>query len=339
MPDDIEDFGASTATDTKIIDAVEAPTPDAKDPAAQSSSAADEPKSTASIVRDVVAKAADKGKSDSSPEGEKKVEEQAASEKDRDPDDYSDVPFNKHPRFQEITRKLRESRKQVETYKVDAERYNNVQTFLDNHGLSAEEAANGLMTFALAKTNPAEAWKRIRPWVQKLVEAAGEVLPQDLAGRVEAGELTRDAALEVSRSRATVKSLETHSQFERDRQVRQSAEAQQAAVMRVASEWEADRQLKDPNFAAKVPILQAKLAEIHRRDGVAKDPDTAKKQLQDAYKFANEYHRPAAPAVTTKPAITPIKGGTVAANAAAGDAPKSTLDIVRAKMREHAAAG
>src|SRR6185312_7659905 len=124
------------------------------------------------------------------------------------------------------------------------------------NGVTANEAADTLTIAALAKTNPAEAWKRVQPWVQKLLIAAGEVLPDDLQQRVAKGELTADAALEVSRSRATVNSTAAQRTFEQQQAERRSQQGVQTARLNAAAAWEQDRRIKDPNFDAKEAALQ-----------------------------------------------------------------------------------
>jgi hypothetical protein len=74
---------------------------------------------------------------------------------------YSDVPFNKHPRFQELLAPAQQRSRS------DAVRYNNVQNFLDTQGLSAEEAADMLVIGGLMKVNPLEAWKRMQPTLKQ----------------------------------------------------------------------------------------------------------------------------------------------------------------------------
>lgn len=87
-----------------------------------------------------------------------------APAKAADDENFSDVPFNQHPRFKQLVRQRNE-------FRVDAERYNNVQTYIDQQGLSAEEAADGLLIMGLMKTDPAKAWEMLKPRVQTLLVA------------------------------------------------------------------------------------------------------------------------------------------------------------------------
>jgi hypothetical protein len=121
--------------------------------------------------------------------------------KQPDNENYSDVPFNKHPRFRQLLSERNAN-------KGDAERYRQVDTFIRDNGMSAQEAADLLTVGAMAKTNPAKAWELARPWVENLLKAAGEVLSPELQQAVQEGRMTQEAAYEVSRSRASVASME-----------------------------------------------------------------------------------------------------------------------------------
>jgi hypothetical protein len=323
LDDEIQDMDSSTTSET--LD--EAKVEQTAAAGAESSAAQDEaPKDTLSIVRDVVGdktKATEEAAA-SSAEGENGQSTDDKPAKEQDNENFSDVPFNKHPRFQQLLGK-------VKTYEQDATRYRHVQSYLDNNGVSAEEAADALHVAALAKTNPAQAWESVRPWVEKLLIASGNVLPPELAQRVDAGELSRDAALEVSRSRAQVQSFEVQRTFEQQRQARQAAEAQASSIVSTAEAWEADRQTKDPNFAAKVEPLQREIAYLHATEGKPTTPEGVKDQLTRAYKAVNDRYVPPVPKVVPR-AVRPVTGGQVSGNAR--QAPNSILDIVRSRAAQ-----
>lgn len=244
-------------------------------------------------------------------------------DKEPDNDDWSDVPFHKHPRFQQLLR-------EHHTYKVDAERYQNVQNFLDQAGLSGDETAFGLQVMALAKTDAQKAWQEIRPWLQDLLIAAGEALPDDLKSRVSTGELTREAAAEISRARAATKSMEAKQQLEQLNAQRRGQRETGDAVNNAVNSWVADRQKRDPNFDAKQTPLMKEVLFLQSTQGKPTTPEGVRKQLDEAYKSVNaEFKAPAAAPV--KPAIKPVVGGTVAGDQQPNT--QSTLDIIRAKRR------
>ena len=321
---EIEDLASSA---DPALDAQDKPAPAAEPVDAASSPATGETEDEGllSVVRDVVSKSQPEEQSAPPAEGEEDGSdaEEDSEEKVDAEDDYSDVPFNKHPRFQELVR-------EKNTLKVDAERYRNVQTFLDHNGLSAEEAADGLTIFALIKTNPVEAWQRAKPTIQKLLIAAGEVLPEDLTAMVNRGEMTREAALTVSRGRASVNAVSATRSFEQQRQARQSQAEAQNALRSAADTWAAERARKDPNFASKMEPLMDRVYALQRKEGIPNTPEGVREQLNRAYKaVVPPAAKPAAPA--PRQPVTPIRGGQVAGNARPDEV--STLDIVRMHTR------
>lgn len=247
------------------------------------------------------------------------------------PDDeaFSDVPFNQHPRFKQLLR-------QRDTYKQGAERYNNVVEFLDRSHLSSEEAADGLIIMGLMKTNPREAWVRLQPTLQKLLVAAGEVPSPQLQARVNSGELSAAAALEISRAEANAKSTAAQRQWDEEYGRRTNAQAQTSAVTNAVSDWEQDRIIKDPNFEAKRPLLEKEILYLHAKEGVPNTAEGVREQLKKAYAEVNKAFKP--PTVTPAPApqrtaIKPVTGGQKAGNQAPATANMSTLDIIRSHRR------
>jgi hypothetical protein len=244
-----------------------------------------------------------------------------------DDETFKDVPFARHPRFQRLL-------KQRDGFREDAGRYQNVTNYLAENNLSADEAANALATFARAKVDPAGAFAELKPWLQQLLVAAGEVLPDDLRARVESKELSPETAQELSRERAKVKSHESRQGFEAQRQARTSQTNLVTELVGTADGWEKDRRVKDPNFAAKHPALLREVAYLQQQEGKPKDKAGVLAQLQNAYAAVNKSFAPvaaAAPAVR-RPAIKPVTGGTVIGTVQ--QKPQSTLDIVRANRRQ-----
>ena len=328
LDDQIEDMDPSNMSDLDESASPSPPEAGAK-PAASSPATGEDDNELLSVVRDVVKDR--KVVDPASPTEGEEVQGQAAGTEPKKPDDenYSDVPFNKHPRFQQLLREAKAN-------KQDAERYRNVDRFLFDAGLSSEEAADGLTIMGLAKTNPAEAWKQIRPWLEKLVVAAGEVIPEDLRERVAKGELTQDAALEVSKARATAASVQVAQSFRTQQEERRQATDAANAVQQAAADWEADRMAKDPNFAAKQPAIMKEVVFLQRTEGMPATREGVLDMLKRAYKVVNDTLKPTtvAPPVRQQP-VRPVTGGQVAGNQRPAPAGKemSTLDIIRANRR------
>jgi len=322
MPSDDKDIEDLASSADPALDATEPLETPALDDAV-SSPATGEDGDMLSVVRDVVSDKRTEPEAASPAEGEEEEPADAGDTgKAKDDEDYSDVPFHKHPRFQQRLR-------QPKALKVDAERYNNVQNFIDQHGLTADEAADGLVIFGLMKTNPAEAWKRAKPTIQKLLIAAGEVLPDDLRDRVQKGEMSQDAALEVSRSRASLQSVQATRSFEEQRAQQRSQQEAVRSLASAAETWEADRRRKDPTFDAKLEPLMDKVYALQRQEGIPNTPEGVRDQLNRAYKGL--VAAAPKPAIVPPKPVTPVRGGQVAGNQT--PEPQSYLDVVRANRR------
>jgi hypothetical protein len=328
--DDVEELVSSTTHEDP--DAVIAPSDDAVIADAESSTANDvTDEGLLSVVRDVVKDRAAPDAAASSTDGSEVSLGADGKPIPTGPDNenYLDVPFNKHPRFQSLIA-------QRNGLREDAGRYQNVQNYLTTHNLSADEAANALATFARAKVDPAGAFAELKPWLQSLLVAAGEVMPDDIKARVDKNEITAEVGLELSRERAKSKSHETRRGFEAQRATRTAQTTLVNELVSTADSWSADRRKKDPNFAAKEPLLLREIAFIQSTEGRPKEKAGVLAQLGKAYEAVNKtFKAPAAQtggATTRKPAIKPVMGGTV--NGAVQQKPRSTLDIVRANRRQ-----
>ncbi len=320
--DEIEDLHSS-----EQVDLDDDQIADLSDDAGSSTAADETPKDTLSVVRDVVAAAREEQAEEpgSSPDGGEATVD-ATGEKSADDENYTDVPFHKHSRFQHLLREKKSA-------EIDAVRYRNVEGFLERNSLDAAEAADGLEIMGLAKADPVAAWERLKPWVEKVAIAAGVIMPSDLQQKLQNGEMSRDAAIEISRMRAQVQSNQTRQQLQETQAQRRAQTDAQQAIIGAAQSWESDRQTKDPNFAAKMPALQRELAYLHATEGRPNTPQGVKEQCERAYKAVNSAFRPPQPAQQTqrKPAVRPVTGGQVAGTTAAE--PRSTLDIIRANRR------
>ncbi len=286
-----------------------------------------------SIVRDVV----DKSKSEQTAASSAKSEETGDLAGTQTPlakpdnENFSDVPFNKHPRFQALLGELKEEKRHAELSR-------NIENFLDESGLERTEAADGLRLMAMRKTDPVKAWAEIRPWVEGLIRDAGEVLPDDIATRVQNGQLDHETALMLSRERARTNSVETRQSFAEQRAARQrefDAEQQtKSAVtqrMTVAQAWEDERRAKDPNFAAKLPAIVDEVRNLQSMGWVPQTEEAVAEQLRRAYASVNAKVSRQNPAPLQKPATRPVMGGQLNGTTRAAK-PTTTMEIIQAEI-------
>lgn len=280
------------------------------------------PAGSDSIVRDVV----DKSRQDASASP---AEGQENGTKETDPaqeddEEYSDVPFNKHPRFQSLLRRMK-------TAESEASEYRKVTDFMDQNGLTHEETAQGFVIMALMKRDPAQAWKALQPVVQQLLVAAGEVLPNDLQQRVNAGEFTEEAAREIARERARATIVENGRSFDQQLADRRAQRDLSTQLQGAADNWRRDRLRKDPGFAAKEPQLLKEVAWLIRTEGQPDSPEGVREQLERAYKGIVAPSAPRTPGAVPKigdGAARPRPSGSSGASRNARPAPQTTRDII-----------
>lgn len=330
MPKDQDEIEQMAPQSSSEVDQdVQEDQPNAEASDADSSPATDEV-DTLSVIRDVVG--AEDEAAGSSPEGQKVDEQEDEGEQEQEPDneDYSDVPFNKHPRFRELLAKSKAN-------EADATQFRSIRNFLDTSGLNDEEAAGALQDFALAKSNPAEAWKRIKPWVQDLAMRAGALVPPDLQQRVQAGEITLDMAKELATARAGQTSAEAARQFEQQQAGRQQAQRAQMEINTSVNSWHQERAASDPGFEAKIPALQREIAFMQQQEGKPNTPQGVRNMLDRAYAALTPAAAPQPTPTPTpaaqrtpapvKKAVKPVTGGQVAGQSRA--APTDTLGIIQ----------
>lgn len=305
------------------------PAPAEDNPAPQAGSG-EEDKDLLAVVRDAVQKTPEAAASpaaavETGAKPADAIKDPTAAEEDQDEEneDFSNVPFNQHPRFKQLVTQRRKLRDQVRQLEPDAERYRNVQRYLDINGLSAEDAHEALELRALMRANPAEAWKRLQPMVSQLLSEAGEILSDDLQQRVAAGEMTKQAALEVSRARAQVASVQRMHSISADFAAKQAVVSRQQA----AAAWEQDRRLKDPNFGAKAAVLAWEVKNLLAQEGRPDTPEGVRDQLERAYAAVNRSFVAPAAAQPARQPVAPMRSGSVAGNAK--PEPRNAMEAVR----------
>lgn len=294
-------------------------------------------RSTIDVVRDVVGER--KPTEGSSPEGQKEGEvadpKAAQVAKEPDNENFSDVPFHKHPRFQELL-------KREKTNREDAGRYRNVEGFLRQHNVPAQEASDALMFAGLRRTDPVKAWEMVKPIIQQLLVDAGEVLPQELRDRVARGELSEEAAGELAKERGLRTSVERKQQITETQAETTRREAFVNGLRTEANTWEAERTAKDPNFAAKKPLIMKELAWIHTTEGKADSPAKVREQLERAYKAVGSVAVPArragVPTVGQATRQKPAASGSASTTTQRPQEPVGSLKFIQAAMAARSAA-
>jgi hypothetical protein len=290
---------------------------------AQSSSAEDATEETlADVIRAAVkaeepkVPASSDGKSSEETEESKpEAKDAAEAESEAKGKDESDVPFHKHPRWQELKRER-------DTYKAGHEQFEQIQSFITTNGLDAKEVATGFEVMALMRQNPEKALEMLLPYVQSLELVTGRRLPEDLAQRVDDGVVDQATAQETARLRIEAERQRAHQQMAEQRQ---HVETQQAGVQSIQSAVravETEIQAGDPDYSRKQPFVMDRVRALILEERPS-TPDQAVAILRRAHAEVGSLLKPM---VQRKP-VTTVTSGAAATSSRAE--PKSLLDVVR----------
>lgn len=252
------DNEASPALPTDIKEEL-SPSADAQE---NSSSSQEETSPTLQLIKDAL-------KSDNDEKAAEKVEEkEEAGEEiatepenasEEEPDEISEDEFEvlkklkpkTATRIEKLLAKSREQDERIAKSEPEAASFRQFAGFLEKNNISENEANQLFDIGALMKSNPAKALEKLTPYYNQLIQVTGNVLDQSLVEKVEQGYITEDAALELSRHRATTRNYEIAEQQKLEAQQRQRQEAStrvvgeiQESIASLEKQWGAN----DPDY-------------------------------------------------------------------------------------------
>jgi hypothetical protein len=261
------------------------------------------------------------------PEGKTDADKSSEEEKPEGDEAEEEPPFHKHPAWQKQIAKRKELETQLEDLAPKAERFDQMQTMIAENDLSSDEVSAGFNIMALMKGDPTQALEQLKPYYDALLLATGETLPVELNERVDAGQLSEEDARELQRARIAKGEAE---QKVRAVEARDSASQQERLGRDMAagvSEWEADWQAKDPDYARKLPFVLDKIKAMRLDAPPPRNRAEATQMAKDALKQVNDAMKPFQPA---KPEIKPTPDGS-SVNAA--QAPRNSMEAAQAALR------
>jgi hypothetical protein len=284
-----------------------------------------------SVVKSVVEQSAEAQDDESPSESPTDTQSEQGSETELeqpDPErdeDYSKLPFNKHPRFRELVREKNTYKATLAEYESDAKQYRDIQAFMQSNGLSAEEVANTLGMMAQMKSgDPAAAYELMRQRMEELALAAGKKLPQELEERVEQGFVDRETAQQLYQKQVQAERQAALANNQLQQRTYQDAQTQVVSIANAVQSWEQSTKVTDPDFEIKVDLVKDRVRAHVAANGMPKTPDEAVKLTKEAYESVTQVLRRAqGPKQSMRPAV----GGKV--NGSAAPEPRSLLDVIR----------
>lgn len=214
--------------------------------------------------------------------------EQPEASAEADDSGDANLPFGKHPRWQQVTRERREFKEQVESLRPAAENFERITGFLSENRISAEEAQQGFEIMAAMRNDPAKALELLGPYVDQLRQFTGEHLPDDLAEDLENGEISEQRARELARARSEQGWMQQQQRDQQQRFQQQQQQTAQTEMANAAATVEAELRASDPDFASKVPFLESEIRALATQYGAPQNAQMARQLVEVAYKNVNQ---------------------------------------------------
>jgi hypothetical protein len=213
-------------------------------------------------------------------------------------DDWSDVPFNKHPRFRKLIAEKNELKKLSEQFQGDSEQYQKIVDFIGSNNLTADDAAEGFRIMSLIKNSPEDAYKILQGHLNNMNRLTGKKLPKDIQGRLDDGYLDENAAKELSQTRAKLaqeqllrKQEHENAKKAQHASTKKRANAQLNHLRKVVKDWEEVTRGSDPDFTLKQEEINDRVVALVNERG---RPVTSQQVLgiaNDAYETVNERYK------------------------------------------------
>lgn len=230
-------------------------------------------------------------------EAEESAEASAPTEVEKGP-----VPY---ARFNEVNEKAKKADAELATLKPLAERAQQLDAFLNQTGIAPAEFKDALDTLALIRTNPREAYAKLKPLYEQLAQFSEDHLPPEvqtriakLQERVKEGEMSQAAADELRD--AWTASAKAEKLSRNNEQVGKFTQQQQQqayinSLSKAAGDWGNAKLASDPDYKPKVNGAPDGLFELTRKGFTyllsveqVKTPSDVTRLLESAYNDAKQ---------------------------------------------------
>ena len=278
------------------------------EPEASSSDAVETEESLLAVVQDALP-AEEQSEEVSQEETEEEVmevesEETSEAQAEDESEDYSNVPFNKHPRFQKLIAEKNELKELSKKYQNDSEQYKKITDFIQANNLSAKDAVEGFKIMSALRNNPEEGYKMLQFHLNNVGNLTGKNLPKDIQEKVDDGFLDEDAAKELSQARASLHRERAMREQTQKRFTNASQSANETQMADAVKSWGEQTLANDPDFSLKQDEFNDRISAIVAERGTPKSPEEVVQIANDAYATINERFK------SRQPSKQPMKSST-----------------------------
>ena len=244
-------------------------------------------------------------------------------------------------RFDKLKGLYRESKEQVtdlttqlEQVSEDAGFYKGFVGFLEENRISQDEANNLFNIGALMKNDPQKALEAMTPYYNQLLQATGNILPQDLEQQVQQGYMTKQAALEMSRLRMTAQTNQSIQEEKTAHQQTRQNQNQANNIVNMQSamaSWEQNWSTSDPDYAKKktrvLDRVELMLIRAQKEGKLPRNDQEAVALAESAKAHVEKDFKQLKP----RKAINTVDGGSTSSNVPEA---KDTSDVIRRTLNQ-----
>lgn len=186
-------------------------------------------------------------------EGSEETDETKETDEDGKPKlGDENLPFNKHPRFQELIKERNEFKQKIEQYDPAIKRDAALSDYCQKNGITNDEFVNAMEVAALLHNEPKKALETLKQYVETLELTLGNKLPADLQKEVEDGILSEERAKELANLRVKSQGLE----YTGKKSEAQVVQERQKSIATAVNSWEASKKTSDPAYDKKYPLIE-----------------------------------------------------------------------------------
>ena len=240
------------------------------------------------------------GEGDEKPEGEKEENPAGEEATEEEAESQKPVPYE---RFVEVNTKLRDASAELEAMRPAYQEQQRFAKALVDNGIGQEDFTMALEVLSIAKRDPEAALKRLMPFVDGLRGLTGEVLPADLKAKVEANEVSLEAAKQWAKDRAKAGLTERQSKTLQERQQAERVRTHNASCFQAIDELEQTIRKTDPDYKPKASkdapdgVWEKVVKMINRvaPEELLKSPKNATEVVKEIYDIVKSSHVPVRP--------------------------------------------
>jgi hypothetical protein len=230
-------------------------------------------------------------------------------------------------RMEKLLSQRHAARQELEAAKPLVAKWTQMEGYLTKHNLAPSDANMLLGIGANLRSGNFKAFlDGVMPYVTHAQEALGLAIPNDLRAKVETGELSEDAAKQLTVTRIQNARLQTELKANGDAQAAQrEAEAQARNVGTITtamSAWEQNVRTRDPDYARIAPEVEAEARLLIAANGTVKSVEEATSIAERAYARVKRLYAAGRPA----PAATPKQPSGARAVNGARPEPKNLME-------------